>query len=57
LKLEFKEKSEVAKDSVVQESSKLVDQTKEKAVDEVKNLLKGFTNRKKPVETEKPTPE
>ena len=57
LKLEFKEKSEVAKDSVVQEASKLVDQTKEKAVDEVKNLLKGFTNRKKPAESEKPAPE
>ncbi|WP_339923068.1 AsmA-like C-terminal region-containing protein [uncultured Cyclobacterium sp.] len=57
LKQEFKEKSEVAKDSVVQEATKIIDQTKEKAVDEVKNLLKGFTNRKKTTETEKPTPE
>jgi hypothetical protein len=57
LKQAFKEKSEVAKDSVVQEASKLVDQTKEKAVEEVKNLLKGFTNRKKSTETESPKPE
>ncbi|GAB3006931.1 hypothetical protein GCM10027284_26120 [Cyclobacterium sediminis] len=60
LKQEFKEKSEVAKDSLVQEASKLVDQTKEKAVNEVKNLLKGFTNRNKPATTEQketPNPE
>lgn len=60
LKQEFKEKSEVVKDSVVQEASKLVDQTKEKAVNEVKNLLKGFTNRNKPTTTEEketPNPE
>lgn len=40
LKQEFKEKSEVAKDSLVQEASKLVDQTKEKAVNEVKTFLR-----------------
>lgn len=58
LKQEFKEKSDVAKDSLVQEASKLVDQTKEKAVNEVKNLLKGFTNRNKPATTEeKETPD
>jgi hypothetical protein len=57
LKQEFKEKSVVARDSAAREAAKLVDRSKEKAIDEVKNLLKGFTNRKKPAETEKPTPE
>ena len=52
LKQEFKQKSEVAKDSLVQKASEMVDETKEKAVNEVKNLLKGFTNRNKPASTE-----
>lgn len=57
LKQEIREKAQVTKDSVEKEAVKLVEQSKEKAVDEVKNLLKGFTNRKKTPESEKPNPE
>lgn len=57
LKQEVKQKAEVARDSVEKEATKLVEETKEKAVDEVKNLLRGFTNRKKPAEEAKPDPE
>ncbi|NHE55274.1 AsmA-like C-terminal region-containing protein [Cyclobacterium plantarum] len=57
LKQEISEKARVARDSVEKEAEKLIESSKEKAVDEVKNLLKGFTNRKKTAEPEKSNPE
>ncbi|WP_154853856.1 AsmA family protein [Cyclobacterium xiamenense] len=57
LRQEVKEKAAVARDSVEQEASRLVEETKEKAANEVKNLLRGFTNRKKTTGEENPDPE
>lgn len=57
LKQEISEKARVARDSVEKEAEKLLESSKEKAVDEVKSLLKGFTNRNKASEPEKPNPE
>jgi len=47
IKQELKAKAEVAKDSVKSEAAKIVNQTKDKAVDELKGLLKGFGSRNK----------
>ncbi|WP_375585131.1 AsmA-like C-terminal region-containing protein [Cyclobacterium xiamenense] len=57
LRQEVKEKAAVARDSVEREAARLVEETKEKAADEVKNLLRGFTNRKKPSSGEQPNPQ
>jgi hypothetical protein len=54
LKQAIRQRAELARDSVEKESERLLDQSKEKAVDEVKNLLRGFTNRPKPKENEPP---
>lgn len=45
LKQELKAKAEVAKDSVKVEAERIINQTKDKAVDELKGLLKGFGSR------------
>jgi hypothetical protein len=47
LKQEIKAKAEVAKDSAKIEAEKIINQTKNKAVDELKGLLKGFGSRSK----------
>lgn len=47
IKQELKVKAEVARDSAKSEAAKIVNQTKDKAVDELKGLLKGFGSRSK----------
>ena len=51
VKQELRAKAEVARDSVKSEAAKIVNQTKDKAVDELKGLLKGFGNRKSKPDT------
>lgn len=46
LKQEIKVKAEVAKDSAKVEAEKIINQTRDKAVDELKGLLKGFGSRR-----------
>lgn len=47
IKQELKIKAEIAKDSARGEAEKIINQTKDKAVDELKGLLKGFGSRPK----------
>ncbi|MEX2591644.1 MAG: AsmA-like C-terminal region-containing protein [Anditalea sp.] len=47
LKQELRTKAEVAKDSAKMEAEKIINQTKDKAVDELKGLLKGFGRKSK----------
>jgi hypothetical protein len=51
LKQEIKVKAEVAKDSAKVEAEKIINQTKDKAVDELKGLLRGFGSRKSKPDT------
>lgn len=51
LKQEIKAKADVARDSAKAEAEKIINQTKDKAVDELKGLLKGFGSRKSKPDT------
>lgn len=51
LKQEIKIKAEVAKDSAKVEAEKIINQTKDKAVDELKGLLRGFGSKKSKPDT------